>query len=178
MPPSLIRPDLKARLWLWREPILGGVLTLCGAAWVFTEFGLMFWVGLAVTCAGAIVVYTGVQRLRFQVGAGGPGVVQVTERQVTYFGPEEGGAVSIDALAQITLVPGKSHNAWVLRERTGLSLAIPTHASGADALFDVFASLDGIRTEHMLSQLRTPPKMPTVIWSLDQSAKLPSRHLH
>ncbi len=175
---SFVRPDLKARLWLWREPILGGVLALCGLLWLFTEYGLMFWVGLAVTLAGGLVVFTGIQRLRFQVGAGGPGVVQVNERQVTYFGPTTGGAISIDALAEVTLAPGEPHNAWILTERTGLTLEIPTHASGADALFDVFSALQGIRTEHMLAQLKNPPKTATVIWTAANHAPVPPPTLH
>lgn len=175
---SVIRPDLKAKLWLWREPLLGGVLALCGLLWVMTEVGLMFWVGLAVLIAGALVVYTGVQRLRFQVGAGGPGVVQVTERQVTYFGPDTGGAISIDALSEVALDPGADHNHWILTERAGLALAIPTHATGADALFDVFSALPGIRTEHMLSQLADPPPRRTVIWTASAPPAMPSRTLH
>jgi len=174
----MIRPDLKAKLWLWREPLLGGVIALSGVMWLMTETGLMFWVGLAVAIAGALVVYTGVQRLRFQVGAGGPGVVQVTERQVTYFGPDTGGAISIDALSEVSLAPGDPHNAWVLTERTGLTLEIPTHAAGADGLFDVFSALDGIRTEQMLAQLRNPPKHATVIWSAAEHIPVPPPTLH
>lgn len=174
----MIRPELKAKLWLWREPLLGGILALCGLLWLFTEAGLMFWIGLAVALVGGFVVYSGIQRLRFQVGAGGPGVVQVTERQVTYFGPETGGAISIDALAEVTLAPEEGFNAWILTERTGLSLEIPTHATGADALFDVFSTLDGIRTEHMLAQLRNPPKTRTVIWTAAARPAVPPPTLH
>lgn len=175
---SLIRPDVKAKLWLWREPLVGAALSALGLLWVFTERGLVFWVGVALALVGGLAIWTGLQRLRFRVGDGGPGVVQVTERQVTYFGPDTGGAVSIDALSQVALAPGDPFNAWVLTESTGVSLEIPTHAEGADALFDVFSALDGIRTEHMLAQLKSPPKSATIIWQAARPTALPRRTLH
>jgi len=41
---------------------------------------------------------------------------------------------------------------------------IPVDADGADALFDAFASLPGLKTEHMLGQLRAAPDRPVLIW--------------
>ena len=41
---------------------------------------------------------------------------------------------------------------------------IPIDADGADALFDAFASLPGLKTERMLAQLHDAPTTPVVIW--------------
>jgi len=41
---------------------------------------------------------------------------------------------------------------------------IPVNAEGADALFDAFASLPGLKTERMLAQLRDAPKSTVLIW--------------
>ena len=43
-------------------------------------------------------------------------------------------------------------------------LHIPVNAEGAEALFDAFAALPGLRTEHMLAQMQRLPAFPTVIW--------------
>jgi hypothetical protein len=58
----------------------------------------------------------------------------------------------------------------VLTEAGQPPLAIPTTAEGAEALFDVFASLEGIRTERMLAELQKEPKKRVVIWQREKTA--------
>ena len=41
---------------------------------------------------------------------------------------------------------------------------IPVNAAGADALFDAFSKLPGLRTERMLSELRAQRGHAVVIW--------------
>ena len=60
-------------------------------------------------------------------------------------------------------------------EASVVSAAPVTHlvkasAEGAEALFDVFSALPGIRTERMLAQLQGGSALPVVIWE-----KTPSR---
>ena len=52
-------------------------------------------------------------------------------------------------------------------------LAIPVNAEGHEALFDVFASLPGLRTERMLAELRKAGAHQVVIWE-----RIPSRPTH
>ncbi len=170
---NFIRPEVKARLWNWRECIVGAVLAALGALWALTEGGLLAGRGVALAVTGGVLVYAGYQRSRFRTGSGAPGLVQVDERQVTYFGPDTGGALSIDALARVDLDPvAQPHPAWLLTDVAGQTLAIPTHAENAEALFDVFATLEGIRTEAMLAQLRAKPARRVRIWAA------PPRRLH
>jgi hypothetical protein len=116
-------------------------------------------------------MFAGLQRARFRIGSGGPGMVQVDEGQVTYFGPFDGGSVAIRQLALVELDPKtKPTSSWVLTEAGQPPLAIPTTAEGAEALFDVFASLEGIRTERMLAELQKEPKKRVVIWQREKSA--------
>ena len=115
--------------------------------------------GFSMVVAGAVLMFAGFQRARFRVASDGPGMVQVDEGQVTYFGPLDGGSVAIRQLSLVELDPkSKPASTWVLTEPGQPPLAIPTTASGAEALFDVFASLDGIRTERMLASCTTPRK--------------------
>jgi len=102
---TFIRPEVKARLWHWREALTGGALLALGALWALTEGGVLAALGVALAVTGALLIFAGAQRARFRTDAGAPGLVQVDERQVTYFGPQTGGILSIDALARVDLDP-------------------------------------------------------------------------
>ncbi len=167
---SFIRPEVAKYIWRWREALLGGFLAACGMIWAVTMHGILAAVGTSLAIVGALIIFAGIQRTRFRIGAGGPGVVQVVERMVTYYGPVEGGSVSIDALEKVELDPaGKPVAEWVLTEVGSVQpLRIPTNAENAEALFDVFAALDGIRTENMLAKLRAEPGQQVTIWHESQ----------
>ena len=144
-------------------------IAACGTLWAVTESGVLAAVGTSLAIVGALITFAGIQRTRFRVGHGGPGVVQVDERQVTYYGPLDGGSVSIDGLVRVDLDPGaRPHAVWVLTDAHGMVLNIPTQAENAEALFDVFAALDGIKTENMLAQLRSNPAQRVRIWDTGQ----------
>ena len=49
----------------------------------------------------------------------------------------------------------------------GPPLSIPVNAEGAEALFDVFASLPGMATSGMIAELRSRPREPVMIWERD-----------
>lgn len=166
---SFIRPELRRAIWRWREVLTGALFACLGLYWAVGSRGLLAALGTFLVVGGAVLIFAGLQRTRFRVGRGGPGVVQVDERQVTYYGPLNGGSVSIDALESVELEPGSKPDAeWVLTELRGQPLHIPVTAENAEALFDVFASLSGIRTENMLSQLRANPAERVVIWNAGQ----------
>jgi len=165
---SFFRPEAMHGVWRWREALLGAFVAACGLYWAVSQQGILAMVGTALAIVGALIIFAGVQRTRFRVGAGGPGVVQVHERLVTYYGPLDGGSVSIDALASVELEPKSKPAEWVLTEVGGAALHIPTNAANAEALFDVFAALDGIKTENMLTQLRSDPGERVIIWKETQ----------
>ncbi|WP_372885396.1 hypothetical protein [Shimia sp.] len=161
---SFIRPEARAALWRWREVLLGAAVVLLGLYWA-SGFGLLRWLGVAVVVAGLALLMAGVQRGRFRVGQGGLGLVQVDERQITYFAPKGGGVVALEDLFCVLLDGSATPAVWVLHHPGRAELRIPVTAEGADALFDAFAVLPGLRTEHMLAQLRQKPHHPVVIWS-------------
>lgn len=170
---EFIRPELRQKFWRWREAMFGLFMAGCGMYWAVAKQGVLAAVGTSLAIVGALIIFAGIQRTRFRVGRGGPGVVLVDERQVTYYGPLDGGSVSIDALESVALEPrSKPAAEWVLTEKGGQPLNIPTNAENAEALFDVFAALEGIRTENMLTQLRSHPERRVTIWNQ------PPRQLH
>lgn len=174
---SFIRPEAQAAIWRWREIIVAAVVLLMGLRWVLGAFGLLFWGGWLLLALGTALAVVGAQRMRFRLGAGGPGVVQVDEGQIAYFGPLTGGAVAVSELTQLVLDHTASPAHWVLQQPGQEPLHIPVTASGTEILFDVFASLPGLRTERMLSELRRGGAHRVVIWE-KQNTRPPAQRLH
>lgn len=170
---DLIRPEIRAILKRWSEVLAAGAVVLLGTWWGVTAFGILRWVGLALALCGAALAFAAWQRLRFSQGGGGPGIVTVDERRIVYYGPEDGGVADLDLLLKLELDPAAAPGpAWVLRLATGETLEIPVNAEGADALFDVFAALPGLRNEDVLAVLGRIPDGRVTLWSA------PKRRLH
>ena len=66
---------------------------------------------------------------------------------------------------------------WLLMAPGQPRLEIPLTAKGADQLFDAFATLPGIRTEHMLRQMQERAAHQVVIWRAP-SVRDAARRLH
>lgn len=162
---SFVRPELLMQARRWREAIIGAVLCLV-ALWLWVRgFGVVHWLALPVLGCGLALCWVGVQRGRFRGAGDGPGVVQLTEGQIGYFGPLDGGVVAIDALRAITLDPTGRPVHWVLHHLDGPPLHIPVSAKGADALLDAFTQLPDFRLESVLRRLAQPGEVPQMIWS-------------
>ena len=161
---SFIRPEAVQGLTRWREVLTGTGAFALGAWWMLGVGGLLHWIGYAVAAGGLALIAAGIQRARFRGAHGGAGVVQVDEGQIAYFGPLTGGAVARSEMTALILDRSGKPAHWVLRQPGQPDLHIPINAEGADALFDAFAALPGLRTEYMLSQMKAEGDQPTVIW--------------
>ena len=174
---SFIRPEAKAALWRWREVLSGVAIVLLGVSWATGPGGLLGMVGILLVAAGTALVVIGIQRARFRGNMGGLGVVQVDEGQITYFGPMTGGAAAVADLRSLALDPTAKPAHWVLERAGEPPLSIPVNAEGADALFDAFATLPGLRVQKMLSELNGGSVHPVVIWERE-SSRPPVHRLH
>ena len=181
MPDLHLRPEVRDALRRGRETLAGAALVLIAVwMWVAT-FGVTRLLALALGVLGLALIWTGVQRWRFGQGTGGPGVVQVDERRLVYWGPLTGGVMDLDNLARLDLDPAGRPAHWVLTDLRGEVLAIPTTAQGAEALFDLFAVLPGLKVEAMLTALARDDGAPVPLWRLPNVVVLPSaaqRRLH
>jgi hypothetical protein len=145
--------------------MIGLAVFALGLMWFAGGRGILVYVGLFLIAAGGLLIFAGVQRARFRMGDGGRGVVQVIEGQVTYFGPLNGGTVSIADLIRVELDATAAPNRnWVLHDPAAPLLQIPVNAEGAEALFDAFTGLQGLKTEKMLAELQRAPPRHAVIW--------------
>ena len=161
---SFVRPEAKAAMWRWREILVAAAMMLVGISWIGGPGGLLGWLGWVLIVVSVALTVIGIQRGRFRNGAGGPGVVSVDEGQISYLGPLTGGVVAARELERLALDPTTRPAHWVLEQPDQPSLHIPVNAEGAEALFDVFSSLPGIKTEQMLSELSGRAVHPVVIW--------------
>lgn len=161
---NFFRPEAKNAVWRWREAIAGVVLAVFGL-WLVSGPGFLLAVpGYAALAGGALLAWLGVQRGRFRGSDGGAGAVQVDEGQVTYFGPLTGGTVALREMESLTLDGTMFPAHWRLAQDGQPALLIPVNAAGAEALFDAFAALPGLKTERMLANLRSAPHQAVVIW--------------
>ena len=163
---DFFRPEAKAIIWRLRD-VWGALAVLAlGLWWSWTAFGFVQWLGYAIAVLGIVLLVAGIQRGRFRQGSDGPGVVQITERRLAYFGPLDGGVMDINDLSRLSFDPtGHPAPYWVLTGPEARDLSIPTTATGAEALFDVFATLPDLKTEKLLGVLSDPPDHRVVIWS-------------
>lgn len=175
------RAQLRSALWRGREALAGTAVLLL-ALWLgLTTFGLTRWLAVALALLGLGLVWTGVQRWRFARGSGGPGIVEVDERRITYWGPLSGGTVDLDDLLRLDLDPGGRPAHWLLTPRLGEAVAIPVTAHGAEALLDLFTALPGLRTEALLSALSRTEGPPVTLWQSPNVIAFPGpqrRRLH
>lgn len=168
----MIRPEVIAALKRWHEALAGLAVVLLGLYWAFfTGGGLLHWIGYGVLVLGLALTVTGLQRGRFRSGDGGPGVVQVVERRISYFGPLSGGVVDLDTLQALSLDTVSDPPCWLLLAPERKLLAIPLTAAGADQLFDAFATLPGLRTEQMLRRMEERTRGSVVIWRAEAVRK-------
>ena len=176
---GFIRPEVAQGLNRWREALAGTAAAALGGYWMVYEAGALWIIGTVLAVGGALLVVAGIQRARFRRGGGGPGVVQVDEGQLAYFGPFDGGVVAVADLRRIELGTGDTGTpTWVLSHDGGDPLSVPVDAVGADALFDVFASLPGLDTGRMLAGLGDPPDAFRTIWERGATVIPAPRRLH
>ena len=96
----------------------------------------------------------------------GPGIVEVREREITYFAPENGGSVDLDMLLrlQLSTLPSNSGDRnWILWFSGG-SLVIPTSADGAGELVEAFAALPNLGYDKIVRAMKAETQEIFTIW--------------
>lgn len=128
----------------WREVIAAGLVAGAGLWLALLGGYLLVPVGGAVVLLAAGWALIALRRTRFLRGIAAPGVVEVDEGQIGYYGPTFGGFVALADLAELRLADFHGARAWRLKTHDGQVLLIPADAAGAERLFDAFAALPGI----------------------------------
>lgn len=159
---SFFRTEAVSQVTRWVETTLYAALTLGAVMWLWSPP-----MGTARIFAIIIIGAAGFWLTRaaaLSALAGGPlaapGVVTIDERRIAYFGPHDGGVISINGLAAVG-VDGRG--AWRLwAEDGGPPVVIPSSAEGADGLIDAFAALPGFQPAPAVAALRA--RKAITIW--------------
>lgn len=172
----MIRPEIKATLYRWSEAFWA-TAAIGFAAWLFTRGGwLMQGLGVVFGLAAFGMLLIALRRGRFNPGTGGPGVVQLDEGRIRYFGPFHGGAVSVVDMVRLELEPTSSgQTLWLLHSPGQPALAIPLAAQGGAQLYDAFANLPGIDMAHVSDATRAQPDHRVTLWCRDTGNALTLR---
>lgn len=159
----MIRPTALATLSRWREPALGAAVVVLGL-WTATRGGpILAALGVATTALGTGLSLTAFRRMRFAQAVDAPGLVELVEGEVRYFGPTFGGTVSLADLTEIRLMTLRGRRMWRLKQSDGQALLIPVDAAGAEALYDGFSTLPGLDMGAVLAALSPVPGGPGLI---------------
>lgn len=161
---TFLRPEAVDTLTRWREALIGLGLILFATWWGLGSHGFVRGAAIVIGAVGLAVLWGGIRRARFRPDSAGAGVVEVTERQITYFAPEGGHAVSLDALATVSIALQKNGPAWLFADETGKVLEIPVGARGAELLYDAVSALPGVDYPALLRAVDQPTPLPTLIW--------------
>ena len=149
----MIRPEALAALSRWRESAFGAAIIAAGL-WLASLGGWLLWpLGLALAAAGAAFLVLALRRARFRQNSIGPGLMELDESQITYFGPMGGGAVSLRELVELRLLSRAGRRFWRLKQADGQALLIPVDAAGAERLFDAFSALPGMDSQALVAAL-------------------------
>lgn len=157
---SLIRPELAQALRRWSEVLVSLALAFFGVWTLRSHDTFIQIIGAAIIAAGLALALVAWRRMRFHRDTAAPGIVQVVEGQISYFGPETGGFVGIGQVVELHLVDHGQTWRLVTPEE---ALHIPVAAQGSDALFDAFAQLNGLRMADVLAAL-DHPQAQRVLW--------------
>lgn len=162
---SFVRPEVAALARRWREVLGAGALALAGL-WLMAQGGAILPVaGALAVLAAAGLGLTGLRRMRFAGGGeAGPGVVEVTEGQIAWFGPGIGGFAALGEVTVLSLVSVAGVRCWRLDQTDGTHLLIPLGAAGAERLFDAFAVLPGLSAGDLAAAARDPAPGARILW--------------
>lgn len=171
---SVIRPEARATLWRWRDVIAGALVLSLGLYWGLGTGGILSWIGYAVTVFGMVIISTGLQRGRFLRSgeARSTGVIELDERQLTYFGVGAGVVVPLGAVTKIEIEtndrgPMEDDIFWrfTMGAEGDSGLArIPASALGHEKLFDVLSAFPGADYEKVIAASGSTDKSRFLIW--------------
>ena len=160
----MIRPELRDSLIRLQEVWLCLIVAAFGGWLVYLGGYLLMPLGLVVivgACAMAVLAW---RRLRFVQPVSAPGMVELDEGQISYFGPQIGGSISLSDLVELRIISLRGRRLWRLKQADGQAILIPIEAEGAAQLFDAFCSLPGLSSSDLLEALdpKEKPNRPAM----------------
>ncbi len=157
-----------AALTRWREVLTGAAIVGLGVYWSFSAGSVLRWVAVLVILSGGAILWEGLRRLRLPKGGGGPGIVQVTERQITYLAPDLGGILSVDELTRVEIRSTGGRQVWLFYSAGQPPISIPGDAVGFEKVFDALAALPGVNLEQAIEAASSTVGDLFLVWQEDR----------
>lgn len=159
---SFFRTEAVAHLTRWLETTVYAVLTVGAMVWLWSPpmGNARIFAVLIIGAAGFWLTRAALLSALAGGPLGAPGVVTIDERRIAYFGPEEGGVISLNGLGAIGVDGRGSWRLWA--EEGGPPIVIPAWAEGADGLIDAFSALPGFQAAPAITAVRG--RKPITIW--------------
>ena len=167
---GFFRPEAMSALIRWREVLVGGGVIALGTWWSFSAGPVLRWVAVLMVISGGAILWEGLRRVRLPKGGGGPGVVQVTERQITYLSPDQGGILSVDDLTRVEIRTLQGQITWIFYALGQSPILIPGNAEGAERIFDALAALPGINYDQAIDADGSSDSDIFLVWQKDRHA--------
>jgi len=172
----MIRPEIRDWLKRWSETLVAGGVLVFGL-WLATWGGWFFAaIGLLVALVGVSLSIGAWRRMPFRRQIDAPGVVEVEEGAIRYFGAAAlGGEIALRDLTEIRLLRLQGRGHWRLRNQQGEALLIPIDAAGAASLADAFTSLPGLKmgaVSNALAHVAEQRDAVSVLWRRSDQGSL------
>lgn len=172
---GFLRPEAVALLRRWQGVLSGAAVAGLGLYWLVFQPGALRLIGAVLAIAGAGLLVQAVIRLRIRPPETGVGLVEITERQLSYFHPMQGASLSLDAVERVEIRtmprrrPGRDAGGaemfWVLHHDDGPPVVIPAGAAGAERLMDAVAAFPGADFGQVIAGSRATGKGVFHVWS-------------
>jgi hypothetical protein len=166
---SFLRPEIKLWLYKWRECLISFIIAMLGLWMAFhgaSKYNLILqFSGYIIAITGICITIAAYRRVSFSQFPNGLGLVEIRERQIVYFDPSGGIAFSADNIISIEInISSTSGPSWRLKTEDQSMVNIPLNAFGNEKLFDIFLTLPGVESSHLINAANNPKSTPKKIW--------------
>lgn len=166
---SFLRPEMRSWLSRWGEPTGAAIAAVIGLYifWRgFTRYDLILQaIGAVLLLIGLAAFWAAYRRSQFARDTAGPGLVDVTERRISFMTASGGGFVDLEAMTRLEIRTSiEFGRVWVLKQTEGATLFVPLNATGGEKLFDAFSVLPGIDASVLIAAVNSDSQNRTVIW--------------
>ena len=163
---DFIRPAAKAKIAQYKEFWAAIGVSVLGLWVCLASFGFVKILGIALIILGALLSWTGLIKARLRIMGAAEGVLEVDERQLTWFGPYGGHVLSLNEIQRIEVAgDGTQISAhWIFTDLTQGPVAVPMAATGNEALIDALALFQGLRYARVQELLQSGTQFREVIW--------------
>ena len=164
----LVRPELRAWTARWSEALVAVAILLAGS-WLALRGGWFFAaLGAIAVVVGLSLLIGALRRMPFRRRIDAPGLVEVDEGAIRYFGASVlGGEIALRDLVEIRLLRLKGRGHWRMRSASWEALLVPVDAAGSDALADAFTALPDLdmgAVSAALAHVADQPDAVRTVW--------------